>query len=57
MIPDIGLMIGCYIITKMFSMLVKGKEGKEHDFVWVLALITVIITVYATIDILLIGVK
>ena len=31
MIPDIGLMIGLYIITRMISFLTRKKERKEND--------------------------
>jgi hypothetical protein len=50
MIPDIGIMIGAYIITRMISFLTRKEERAESPVVKVLAVITTIITVIVIID-------
>jgi len=43
MIPAIGYMVGAYIITRMFSLLLKNKEGKESVITIAFAIITILI--------------
>ena len=50
MLPEIGLMIGLYIITRMVSFLLRTGERKESIAVWVLASITIIVTGFVIYD-------
>ncbi len=50
MIPDIGVMIGAYIITRMISFLTRKEQRAESFIVKVLAVITIIVTVVVIID-------
>jgi hypothetical protein len=54
MIPDIGVMIGAYIFTKMFSLLTR-KESKESVATKIFAVITILITIFIVLDLLLSG--
>ena len=36
MIPEIGLMVGAYIVTRMFSFILRKDERKEPPFVVIL---------------------
>ena len=45
MIPDIGLMIGLYIITRMISFLTRKKERKENIVVLIFACITILVSI------------
>jgi hypothetical protein len=47
MIPTIGIMVGLYIITRMLSLLLKNKEGKESIVTGVFAGITILFTLYS----------
>jgi len=47
MIPIIGTMIGLYIITRMFSMILKRKGGEESIVTFLFAIITILFAVYA----------
>ena len=49
MIPDIGFMIGCYIITKMISLI--GRK-EEYGITKVFSVITIIITIICVFDLL-----
>jgi hypothetical protein len=49
MIPEIGVMIGLYIITKMLSMLSGKTEAKIVNW---LCLITIVATVIIIIDLI-----
>lgn len=51
LIPDIGLMVGAYIITRMLRLIVK-REPKEHGVVIAFAVGTVIVTVISLFDLL-----
>ena len=53
MIPSIGLMLGAYIITRMFSFLSRKGERSESTLVKVFASITLLITVIVFFDLLL----
>ncbi|MFW6131315.1 MAG: hypothetical protein ACOC5F_01820 [Candidatus Aminicenantaceae bacterium] len=46
MIPEIGLMIGLYIMTRMFQLLLPQGERRQNVYVMVLAGITIVITVF-----------
>lgn len=50
MIPEIGLMIGLYIITRMVSFLLRTGDRKESIAVLVLAVITIIVTGFVIYD-------
>jgi len=50
MIPEIGLMIGLYIITRMVSFLLRTGDRKENIIVLVLAVITIIATGFVIYD-------
>lgn len=56
MIPDIGVMIGAYIITRMVSFVTRGGDRKECTLVALLALITIIVTAVCIADLLLRGI-
>ena len=47
MIPAIGYMIGCYIITRMLSLILGKKDGKESPVVIIFAAITVVVAILA----------
>lgn len=44
MISAIGIMIGCYILTKMFSMLLEKDDRHSSSFPRALAVVTILIT-------------
>jgi hypothetical protein len=50
MIPDIGLMIGAYIITRMFSFLTRKGQMEESLVVKIFAIITMLLTFVVVID-------
>ena len=52
MIPDIGFMIGCYIITKMLSLISRKEESGVTK---VSSVFTIIITIICVFDLLLKG--
>lgn len=52
MIPDIGLMVGLYIITRMISFLLRKETRAENTVVKVFAVITIIITAICIVDLL-----
>ena len=51
MIPDIGLMVGAYIVTRMLRLLVK-TEPKENGVVVFFAAVTILVTVICLYDLL-----
>lgn len=55
MIPDIGLMIGVYIITRMVSFLTRREDRAESVIVKFLAVITILVTVICLADLLMRG--
>ncbi len=55
MLPDIGLMVGVYIITRMISFLSRKQERAEPIVVKVFAVITIAISVIVILDLLLRG--
>jgi hypothetical protein len=56
-IPEIGLMIGFFIITVMLSYISRSGEKKEHPVVNIFALLTIIFTVIIMIDLFARGVE
>ncbi len=46
MIPAIGYMIGFYVITKMLSLLLKGKDGKESSVTNIFAALTILVALF-----------
>lgn len=57
MIPEIGLMIGFFVITVMLSYISRSGEKKEHPVVNIFALLTIIFTVIIMIDLFARGVE
>jgi len=55
MIPQIGLMVGLYILTRMFQLLLPEGEKRQNVFVTVLAGITVVVTVFVIADLFIRG--
>lgn len=55
MIAEIGLMIGLYIMTRMFQILLPQRERAQNVFVTVLAGITVVVTVFVIADLFIRG--
>ena len=55
MIPDIGLMVGIYIITRMISFLSRKGDRAESLLVKGLAIITILITSICIVDLLMKG--
>lgn len=52
MIPDLGLMIGAYIIVRMVSFLLRTGERRESILVKILAVIAILVTVVCTYDLI-----
>lgn len=50
MIPEIGLMIGAYIIVRMVRLIVNHE--REHWAVWTLAMVAILVTVIVLFDLL-----
>ena len=50
MIPEIGLMVGFYIITRMVSLLMRKGERKESIAVYVFAVLTILTTIFVIYD-------
>lgn len=57
MIPDIGLMIGFYIITRMVSFLTRSGVRKESLFVKSFSVLTILITMASMLDLIMKGQK
>lgn len=55
MIPTLGLMIGAYIFTRMFELLVKGSKAGDL-LTRILALLTMVIAVVCVLALMLSGV-
>lgn len=51
MIPDIAIMVGAYIVTRMLRIITK-KDPKEHGAVVASAAITIVATLFAVFDVL-----
>lgn len=50
MIPTIGIMIGCYIMTRMASLALRQGERAETGLVRGLAVATILVAVWAVIS-------
>ena len=50
MIPEIGVMVGLYIITRMLSLIIKRTEKGESALVIVFAALTIIATIFIIYD-------
>jgi len=55
MIPEIGLMVGLYIMTRMFQLLLPQGVQKQNTVVMILAAITVVVTVFVMADLFIRG--
>jgi hypothetical protein len=55
MIQEIGLMVGLYIMTRMFQLLLPQGVEKQNMVVMVLAGITVVVTVFIIADLFIRG--
>lgn len=55
MVPDIGLMIGIYVITRTVSFLTRTGDRAESIGVKILAVISVLVTVICMADLLMHG--
>jgi hypothetical protein len=54
MIPDIGLMIAAYIVTRMVWIVVK-RDPREHVVVIVMAVATIIVAAIGAVDLVVRG--
>ena len=52
MIPDIGLIIGTYVITRMLQLLSDQGASAPSKFIKVCAIITIIATAFALYDLI-----
>lgn len=50
MIPEIGLMVGLYIMTRMVQIFLPQGERKQNVFVTILAGLTIVVTVFVIAD-------
>lgn len=50
MIPAIGVMIGCYIITRMVELALPESADWAEVILWVLAVITIVVTGMMMVD-------
>ena len=57
MIQAIGFMVGFYVITRMFSLLLKNKDGKESIITLVFAGITILVAFYGLYELFTAGVE
>ena len=56
MIPDIGILMGTYIITRMVEVVLpKRKDGTENVVSQLLALITILVAVFVMLDLFMKG--
>lgn len=55
MFPEIGLMVGLYIMTRMFQLLLPRGEQRQNVFVTILAGITIVVTVFVIADLFIRG--
>jgi hypothetical protein len=55
MIPDIGIMVAAYIVTRMVTLL--GPPSSQANFVAkAFSVVTIVITLFCTLDLLVHGV-
>jgi len=57
MIPTLGVMIGCYILVRMFSFILRSGSIRESIFVRILSALNIFVTLFLMIDLVLSGVK
>jgi formate-dependent nitrite reductase membrane component NrfD len=57
MIPEIGLMIGMYIVTRMLSFITRKDQRVESSLVKVFAFITIVGSIIIIADLLVAGSK
>lgn len=55
MIPTIGVMIGCYIVTRMVYMVSVKDRDIDRIVVGILAIITIIVAIGGMIDLVATG--
>ena len=55
MIAEIGLMVGLYVVTRMFQLLLPQGERRQNVFVTILAGITIVVTVFVMADLFIRG--
>lgn len=55
MIQEMGLMVGLYIMTRMFQLLLPQGERKQNIFVSILSGITIVVTVFVIADLFIRG--
>jgi hypothetical protein len=55
MVPEIGLMVGLYVITRMFQLLLPKGERRQNVFVTILAGITIVVTIFVIADLFIRG--
>jgi len=55
MIAEIGLMVGLYIVTRMFQLLLPQGERRQNIFVSILSGITIVVTVFVIADLFIRG--
>jgi hypothetical protein len=55
MLPDIGLMVGIYVITRAMSFLTRKGDRAEGTAVHLLSIITIIVAVITMLDLLFRG--
>lgn len=55
MIQEIGLMVGLYIMTRMFQILLPQGERKPNIFVSIRSGITIVVTVFVMADLFIRG--
>ncbi len=57
MLPEIGFMVGAYIITRMTSLLTRTEQGTESMIARIFASITILVTGLVVLDLFLRGAK
>lgn len=50
MIPDIGLVVCCYVVVQMFSILSRTGEKAEHTLVQIFAGLALVVTLVCAVD-------
>jgi len=55
MVQEIGLVVGLYIMTRMFQLLLPQGERRQNMFVTILAGITIVVTVFVMADLFIRG--
>ena len=55
MIPDIGLIVGFYVLTRMVSFVTRKESRVESTLVKIMAVITILVTLTCLVDLFLHG--